>query len=140
MLNKLFYDDGGSVFQSAIGKTITALSLNPSENDEDEDRLRMTFSDGSTIAIYGSRQLCCEHRYMHTDDDLSVHIGATLVGGELRDGPEQDEGEHDWTLECQFLLITTSRGVLTVANYNHHNGNYGGFALRVIREERTWNT
>ena len=132
MLNRLLGDDGGAIFRTAIGKTITTLSLDPGE-DSTEDKLRMTFDDGSKIAIYDNGQSCCEHRYMSTDDDLTVHIDAILVSGELRDGPDKD-GEDD-TLECQFLLITTSRGVFTMANYNSHNGYYGGFALRVISEE-----
>lgn len=133
MINRLMKNDGAEVFQSAIGKTITAISL--TDDDSTEDRLRLTFDDGSKIAIYDDGQSCCEHRYMHTDDDLSVHIGATLVDGELRDGPE-DTGEYGDSLECQFLLITTSRGVFTIANYNSHNGYYGGFAVRVVVDDK----
>ena len=63
---------------------------------------------------------------MHTDDDLSHYIGAKLIGLELRDGPIEDN-EYGDPKECQFLLIRTDRGDVTIANYNEHNGYYGGF-------------
>jgi len=132
MLNRLMADDGGDVFRTAIGKTITALSLDVDNNRE--DMLRITFDDGSKIALYDNGQSCCETRYMRTDDDLTHHIGATLVGGEIRDAPDIVEDGGDEAHEVQFLLITTSRGVITLSNHNEHNGYYGGFALRIIAE------
>lgn len=134
MLHKLMGNDGGAIFQAAIGKTITSLVLDAGENSA-ADMLRFTFEDGSKIAIYDAGQSCCEHRYMHTDDDLAYHVGAQLVSGELRDGPEVS-GEYGEYTECQFLLITTSRGVFTIANYNAHNGYYGGFAVIVIDDNQ----
>ena len=52
------------------------------------------------------------------------------MGASVQDGPshvyEEDDKERK---DCQFLIITTSKGQFTVANYNEHNGYYGGFAL-----------
>jgi len=63
---------------------------------------------------------------MHTDDDLPYFVGAKLVGLELRDGPT-DEDKYGDPKECQFLLVKTDKGEITIANYNEHNGYYGGF-------------
>jgi hypothetical protein len=121
-------NDGSSVstLQAALGKKITGLELNKSR---DEDSLNITFEDGSGVRFYDDGQSCCESRYMNTDDNLAYHVGATLVGAEILDGPTT-EGDYD-VRESQFLVVTTSKGKFTVANYNDHNGYYGGISCRV---------
>lgn len=91
----------------------------------DNDTLRIRAGGGS-MTLHDSGQSCCESRYMHTDDDLVVYKGAKLIGLELRDGPTET-GDYGEPKECQFLLVHTDRGDITIANYNEHNGYYGGF-------------
>ena len=116
-------------FRGAVGKTITALTLN--ESDED-NALHFTFADGSKLKLFDDGQSCCESRYMRTDDDLSAYIGAALISAEVREGPniEDTYGEH----EVQFLLVTTSKGTFTMSSHNEHNGYYGGFLIRAAIE------
>lgn len=122
MIHALFggTEDTVKAIQEAIGKTIQQVTL-------EEKCFLLWFSDGMSLGISDDGQSCCESRYMRTDDDLSVIVGATFQGAEIRKAPnEPDEyGEH----EVQFLLITTSAGVVTIANHNEHNGYYGGFWL-----------
>jgi hypothetical protein len=66
---------------------------------------------------------------MSSDDDLSHYVGATLVGVELKDGPEE-EGEYGEVHEIQFMEVQTSAGSFTVVSHNEHNGYYGGIAIR----------
>lgn len=99
-----------------FGKPIEAIEVS-------DDVLRIQ-AGGGAITIKDTGQSCCEHRYMHTDDELPYYVGAKLVGLELRDGPAEESGEPK---ECQFLLIQTDKGTITIANYNEHNGYYGGF-------------
>jgi hypothetical protein len=88
--------------------------------------------DGTKIGFTDNGQDCCEVRYMSTDDDLSYHVGATLLGFEIKNAPnlEDESGEH----EVQFLEIKTSKGVISCANHNEHNGYYGGFYVQCAAE------
>lgn len=119
---RLLGDDGSTArnFQAAVGKTITEVKM-------ENDNLYLNFSDHSGIVLYDDGQSCCESRYMTTDDKLEDFVGATLVGGEIREAPDvvDDYAYH----EVQFLLITTSKGVFTLETHNEHNGYYGGFAI-----------
>lgn len=109
-------------FTGALNKKISALELK-------DDELRFTFEDGTKIKLFDDGQSCCEHRYMTTDDDLKYFVGATLMGAEVADAPNQPDeygGEH----EVAFLKVTTSKGVFTMESHNEHNGYYGGFLIR----------
>ena len=77
--------------KSCFGKEITALTLGS------DDALHFTFSDGSKVAALDDGQLCCESRYMRTDDNLEDFIGATFVAAELKDAPnmEDEYGNHE---------------------------------------------
>lgn len=106
---------------ACVGRTIAALA-------SDDDTLRLTFEDGTTLRLADEGQTCCERRYMRTDDTLSDYVGATLVGLELRKAPTQvnEWGEaHD----VQFLAVQTSKGTFVMSNHNEHNGYYGGFDI-----------
>lgn len=127
MIGQLFGDsESAPAFQSAIGKTIQSLVIDPAENTGD-GALCFTFTDGSRLQLLDRGRSCCESRYMQTDDDLAYHVGATLTGAEVKDGPTTEEyGEPH---ETQFLHVTTSKGAFTVTTHNEHNGYYGGFWL-----------
>lgn len=120
---------------AAMGKVIASVAMEHegdryhSMGESPGDTLVLRFDDGTGIRFYDDGQSCCEHRYMHTDDDLAHFVGAAFMGAELRDGPEV-EGDYD-VKECQFLLVNTSVGAFTMANYNEHNGYYGGFMIVV---------
>ena len=111
--------------QKGVNQQISSLSI----KEENEDGLVFEFANGYKMRIFDNGQSCCEHRYMHTDDDLSYFVGATLLDAEIKDGPDEEReyGEK----ESQFLVVKTSRGEFTVVNYNEHNGYYGGFAIVV---------
>jgi len=115
-------------FTASVGKTIADLSLGQ------DDALHFVFTDGTKLKIFDDGQSCCESRYMHTDDDLSLFVGAKLLGAETKDAPnvvdDDDYGEH----EVQFLEVQTDRGVFTMSSHNEHNGFYGGFSIRVVAE------
>ena len=113
--------------KAAMGKTIEEVWL-----DKEENRLMMSFTDGTGIMFYDDGQSCCEERWMATDDNLDDFAGATFIDADLRDGPTELDEWGD-PKESQFLLINTSLGTFTMVNYNEHNGYYGGF-LVVIRE------
>ena len=120
-------------FTEAVGKKITALELvkeDDSNREQYTDALRFIFEDGTGIEIYDDGRNCCEIRYMTTDDDLSYHVGATLMGATIEDAPETTDkwGE---VHEIQFLAITTSKGVFTMQTHNENNGYYGGFWIKI---------
>lgn len=110
-------------FQASVGKVISSIALTQ------EDELHLKFEDGTGLKLWDDGQSCCESRYMRTDDNLDEYIGATFVGGEVKDAPnvsDEEYGEH----EVQFLEIQTSKGPLTMASHNEHNGYYGGFYIQ----------
>ncbi len=110
--------------QRAIGQTIIAVEL------KDDDALHFTMADGFKLRIFDDGQSCCESRYMRTDDDLSQHVGETLLGFEIKDAPSPEEDNNWGEHEVQFLEVKTDKGVFTMASHNEHNGYYGGFSIR----------
>ena len=126
MLNMIFgYGDSAEVFKAAQGKTIATLEM----TKDRPEALEIMLTDGTGIRLFDDGQSCCEHRYMHTDDELGDFVGATLLDAEVRPGPETESGWGEYK-ESEFLVITTSIGQFTVVNYNEHNGYYGGFSVR----------
>lgn len=110
--------------KESLDKEITALVL-------EDNELKITFKDGTKIALFDGGQSCCENRYMNTDDTLTDYVGAKLQGVEVAPGPELP-CEYDLK-ESQFLKVETSKGTFTVVNYNEHNGYYGGFYIEAKR-------
>lgn len=104
---------------ASLNKKIDAVSLS-------EDRLSLTFEDGTTLSLWDDGQSCCESRWMHTDDDLTQLVGNKLVNIEVESGPDE-VGEWGDSKDSQFLRIVTDKSHVTVVNYNSHNGYYGGF-------------
>ena len=110
-----------AAFTEALGKTIAEAELTS------RDELHIGFTDGTKLIFSDEGQSCCESRYMRTDDNLEEYVGATLIGGEVKDAPNMPDecGDH----EVQFLEIMTSKGPITMASHNEHNGYYGGFYI-----------
>lgn len=104
--------------QECVGQTIKKVWLN--------DELRFIFENGRELMIWDGGQSCCEHRYMHTDDNLNEYTGAVFMDVELKEAPNQEDGE---VHEVQFLDIKTDKGIFQMANHNEHNGYYGGFYI-----------
>ena len=128
MLHYLMGDDGSAArLRAAIGKRITAITL----NDADDPNHLDIALEGGGISVLDDGQSCCESRYMTTDDTLADFVGATLTDIGIRNAPNVEDpyGEH----EVQFLIVRTSLGDFTVETHNEHNGYYGGFAV-VIRD------
>lgn len=94
-----------------------------------DNNLYIRFEDNTRIYIYDDGQSCCENRYMSTDDDLPYFSGAKFLGIDIKNGPDIEDGSD--AHEVQFLEVTTSKGVFTMANHNEHNGYYGGFSVEV---------
>lgn len=103
------------------GKEIKDLKITDKE-------LCFTFEDNSKIEIFDGGQSCCEKRYMNTDDNLEDYIGSKLLDLEGRVASSTKD-KYDEPIDCEFLIVHTSYGSFTVANYNEHNGYYGGFDI-----------
>lgn len=99
------------------------------------EELVLIFTDGTNLVFLDQGQNCCEKRYMECDDDLGAFRGTTFLGAEVRSGPSTTHGSYDEPTERQFLIVRTSAGEFTVANYNEHNGYYGGFDVRAFQRE-----
>lgn len=109
--------------QASVNKKIKTVSL-----DTELNQLKFSFDDGSGIMLFDNGQSCCENRYMRTDDNLPDFEGAVLLGFELKEAPNQVD-QYGEEHEIEFLDVTTSKGVFTMANHNEHNGYYGGFSI-----------
>ena len=118
-----------------IGRTITNIRIEVDDEGRKEDSLLIEFEpdeeepvpEPGLLRLYDGGQQCCEYRHMHTDDLLEYFIQTIFLGVEVKEGPEEDGA--DGYQECAFLVVRTSLGEFTVANYNEHNGYYGGFWL-----------
>lgn len=129
LIQNLFADntEAKRIYDSSLGKRITAITL---EGDA-EDGLRFEFEDGSKMRLFDAGRSCCESRYMEAKEDFGDFVGSKFVSAEIRDGGETEDGQYEYVLESQFLVINTSTGSFTIASYNSHNGYYGGICLTV---------
>lgn len=118
MIQMLSDKESNEIIGNSLNKQIVELKII-------NDVLIFKFDDDTVLNIKDVGQSCCESRYMNCDDDLDFYIGSTLLTVELGDSSEEDK-DYGYT-EIQFLKIGTSKGTFTVANYNEHNGYYGGF-------------
>lgn len=109
----------------ALGKKIKAIDL---KRCSSHDEVRILLADGFTLVLWDNLQLCCEQRYMNTDDDLQSIVGSKLKDILISDGPKETS-RYSGVTEIQFLKIQTTKGEITMASYNEHNGYYSGFSL-----------
>lgn len=120
--------------EACFGKVIARMELLALG----DDGLRITFTDKTTLEISDAGQSCCETRYMRTDDDMAMHIGATLTGVQVKEAADVNPCHGDLH-EVVFMEVLTSNGHVTFSNHNEHNGYYGGFLLSaktgVVEEE-----
>lgn len=114
-------DNSDKILSKNLNKRITEIQLAG-------DALSIKFDDNTGIKLCDDSQQCCEHRYMNTDDDLSFYTDSVFTGIEIGECLEEIKGDFE-VVECQFLKVNTSKGTFTVANYNEHNGYYGGFDI-----------
>lgn len=106
--------------EAIVGQTILKVEL-----EADTIYIR---TPAGTLSIMDDGQLCCEQRFITTDDDLA------LKGGIVRElvlepvvGVDSDEsGVH----AVAFLRLVTSLGVAVFCTHNIHNGCYEGFNVQ----------
>jgi hypothetical protein len=121
----LFMLGGGSKHSSDeyVGKVVENAYI-------DDNHLYIDFEDGVKIRIYDDGQSCCEYRHMTCDDNPEDLVGGAWVSAQTQNGPDE-EGEYGDMHEQQFLIVKTTKGTITIANHNEHNGYYGGFGLTI---------
>jgi hypothetical protein len=110
-----------------VGRTIKAASLHDNE-------LEIAFEDGATIHVWDNLQICCENRYMTSDDDPSSLVGRQLTGIVAKEGTSEED-ECGVEREIVFVEVQTDGGFITLVNHNEHNGYYGGFGLTITEDD-----
>lgn len=96
-----------------------------------DDALTIRFDGGGGYRFRDDGQSCCESRYMRSDDKPEEFVGATFLGAEIADAPDQKDPEGYSEHEVQFLRVLTDRGPFVASAHNEHNGYYGGFCIHV---------
>jgi len=97
--------------------------------DQGSDFL-IQFDDGSELILIDNAQLCCENRYVATDDDPNDLIGGRLLRIILKGTGSEDKG-YDCE-DIQFVEVCTNQGSIVLNNYVVHNGYYGGWDLQIL--------
>ncbi len=123
----LFMLGGGSKHSSEeyVGKEINDAFIR-------DNKLHVHFTSGHKICIYDDGQSCCEARYMTCDDTISDLIDGTLISIQVQDGPSLKKDEpYSEDHDQQFLVVQSTKGTITIANHNEHNGYYGGFGMTI---------
>ena len=127
-------------FSQFAGKELARIVLDPDYNGGDGG-LILEFADGTGFTIYDDGRSCCEHRYLHTDDDLSGAVGEEFRSVEVINhikNPDGGYGVH----EMAFLILRTDWQTFTIETHNRHNGYYGGFCMNINidgeKEEEEW--
>lgn len=95
------------------------------------DCLRLVFAQPGlpSCDIYDDLQLCCENRWMTTDDDPSTIVGGRLLA--VNKKPVEDYPDDGGSDEQMFVEVITDKGSITLCTHNEHNGYYGGFNVVV---------
>lgn len=101
-----------------------------------EDDILLLASEDEVFEIWDKARLCCQARYMRTDDDLSYFIDSTFLGIEIKDAPPLQEDDRYVSHEVQFLEIKTNIGSITFSSHRENNGYYGGFDLIARKVEK----
>lgn len=115
------------------GRTIKAIvkDLANAGQAAGEDRVRIYFTDYTQLYFYVNTS-CCEARYIETDDDIEDIIGGDLLYIETKETGEykviKNKDHSEDYHEIMFLEIATTRGFITYAAHNIHNGAYSGFS------------
>lgn len=123
MINALAGWNGDDKLEAAIGKTVQSAEFK-------NDKLKLSFTDGTGIYLFDDGQSCCENRYMTTDDDVANLSGQVFHGIEIREAPDVNDGSGDEEPhEVQFLAVKTDKGEVVFETHNEHNGYYGGFSI-----------
>lgn len=122
-----------SIIDCCVGKKIYTMRL---EQDTPEDAFVIIFDDGAaSLTLKDTGYLCCEKRGMTVDGDLSYYEDGVFLGIERKPVKRSQTKESDCH-DVAFLDVITSKGVLTIAFHNKHNGYYAGFDLTaILREE-----
>ena len=104
------------------------------------DKLHLKFDNG-TLVISDEGQSCCESRYMTCDDNLAEFSDSYFMGLRLKtyekvkQQPDEDGYISSDAHEVQWLEVMTSKGFITFATHNEHNGYYGGFDIDITFEK-----
>lgn len=114
---------GAEILQRARGQKILDLGI--------DEGLWFKLEGGLNFQILDNGQDCCEERYMSTDDALAYFVGASFLDAWIADADYGIDPESYNQVDVQFLIVRTSLGEFTVANYNIHNGFYGGWRMEV---------
>jgi hypothetical protein len=97
-------------------------------DDRYENSLIFLFND-SYLRLFDNCQICCEHRYITINDDLSYYVGSSLIGFDVKE--VETSINKDDCHEQVFVDVITSKGAFTICSHNIHNGYYGGFTLKL---------
>jgi hypothetical protein len=109
------------------------------------DGVRFGFEDGTSFFFgISDSQSCCENwGYLHAQDDVSAHIGATwLKWEETNTWPFETEKPEYGFDEGGFQAINvfTSAGLLQFVVYNAHNGYYGHSVIAKMGKQTVLDT
>ena len=129
-------NDGSGAVSYFIGASIESIKL-VAKAETSTDQIIVVFSGWpgeSELVLLDDDGQCCEERFITAEtDDLDYYVGATLLDVEVSDVAVNDEPEA--LHEVRFLNIHTSKGVVTFATHNKHNGYYGGFDICALRRK-----
>ncbi len=122
----LHYLSGGSRHNpdEFYGRKITSAAL-------DDNKLKLSFGDGTAIVLWDDGQSCCESRYITCDDDLNKIVGGELRRIEAKRTEDKADPEGWGDHEMVFIEIGTDECFVTICTHNEHNGYYGGFGLTI---------
>lgn len=131
-------DESRKTISGCVGKLIVGAELRPylivDEDSEGEgiDGFVIEFETGEKLWLWDDGRLCCEKRYMTTDDDPHCLINTRLVMV-YGTGVDRDYGE-SCCYEAVFITVQTDKCSVKLVNHNEDNGQYAGFALRATLE------
>jgi hypothetical protein len=121
--------------QSVVSTHVIESAVIDPDGNAGNGSLILGLASGFKIVIVDTAQSCCEHRYLHSSDDVGSLVGESLVSIRVDsvDCIDDSGDEH----EVVFLKVSTNRDSITLETHNEHNGYYGGFCIRATVYDET---
>jgi hypothetical protein len=112
-----------------LNKRIKSINLH---KKLEENFIEIRLNNNKIFTVKDNRQMCCEERYITTDDDLSYFTSTTIIDIDLSEVNSSNDDDTGHNHDIKFLRISTDKGVIVFESHNKHNGAYGGFNICIV--------
>lgn len=129
-----FKDDLEEIIDGFKGRTIQKVYISDKIPNTDNIfpswSIIIEFTDGTGVFLVDNQPICCEDRYIKTEDNLEYLVGSRFHDVVISETLE-DQRSIDDIKETTFIRILTDKAPAVFCAYNIHSGCYSGLDLTI---------